>query len=100
MIDIVERLRAQYDAWNNPPSPELPDGADVALEAADEITRLRATLQNMEQHMEENITLTEAFRNEQEWVLRLSKALRGVLRVADRNTKEFNEARAALEGKQ
>ena len=30
---------------------------------------------------------------------RLRAALRGVIRVADRDTPEFNEARAALEGR-
>lgn len=44
MADIVKRLRTQYDAWNNPPSPELPDGAGLALEAADEIEKLRKDL--------------------------------------------------------
>jgi len=39
--DIVERLRATYTVWNNPPSPELPEGAGVMLEAAAEIERLR-----------------------------------------------------------
>lgn len=38
---IQSELRALYSAMNNPPSPELPSGADVLLRAADEIERLR-----------------------------------------------------------
>jgi len=34
------RLRALHKKWNNPPSPELPDGAELLLEAADEIDAL------------------------------------------------------------
>lgn len=41
MTDIVERLRNQFTEWNNPPSPELPEGAEVVIEAAAEIERLR-----------------------------------------------------------
>ncbi len=32
--ELIGRLEAVYTAWNNPPSPELPDGAEVVLEAA------------------------------------------------------------------
>lgn len=42
--DLPARLRAQYNASNNPPSPELPEGAGCLLEAADEIERLRSSL--------------------------------------------------------
>lgn len=38
---LIERLRAAYTAWNNPPSDGLPGGAGVVLEAADELSRLR-----------------------------------------------------------
>jgi hypothetical protein len=37
---VVERLRAAYTSWNNPPSDGLPDGAGVVLEAADLLERL------------------------------------------------------------
>lgn len=37
---VVERLRAAYTSWNNPPSDGLPEGAEVVLEAADIIERL------------------------------------------------------------
>jgi hypothetical protein len=47
MGDLVERLRATYTRWNNPPSPELPTGAGVCLEAADEIARLREALRQI-----------------------------------------------------
>lgn len=43
-VNLPARLRAQYNAWNNPPSPELPEGAGCLLEAADEIERLRSSL--------------------------------------------------------
>lgn len=42
--DLPARLRAQYNAWNNPPYPELPEGAGCVLEAADYIKRLREAL--------------------------------------------------------
>ena len=42
--DITKRLRDTFDRWNNPPSPELPDGAGVLLEAADAIELLRTAL--------------------------------------------------------
>jgi hypothetical protein len=93
--DASKHLRAENERlreWNR----------EIALNAREfvaENERLRAELREMDAHMEENITLTETLRHEQEWVLRLSKALRGVIRVADRNTVEFNEARAALEKK-
>ena len=37
---VVERLRAAYTSWNNPPSDGLPEGAEVVLEAADLLERL------------------------------------------------------------
>ena len=46
MGDIAGRLRQTYTAWNNPPSHESPDGAEVLLDAADEIERLRAELED------------------------------------------------------
>ena len=44
MNDIVERLSGLYDEWSSPhSSPDgLPTGASIMLDAADEITRLRA----------------------------------------------------------
>ncbi len=48
MTDIVERLGRQYDEWNNPPSPELPEGAGILLEAKAEVERLRAALEEIE----------------------------------------------------
>lgn len=44
MTDIVERLSGLYDEWNSPhSSPDgLPTGASIMLDAADEITALRA----------------------------------------------------------
>lgn len=44
MSDIAARLRRHFDALNNPPSPELPDGSEIILEAATEIERLRVEL--------------------------------------------------------
>lgn len=94
MLEIVASggNGSEYVNW----SQMMEDAAKKLRTQANEIARLRAALRNMEQHMEENITLTEALRNEQEWVIRLSGALRGVIRVADRNTAEFDAARAAL----
>ena len=43
-MDIAAKLRDTYTRWNNPPSPELPEGAEVLLVAADEIERLNADL--------------------------------------------------------
>lgn len=41
---IAKRLRHTFDRWNNPPSPELPDGAGVLLEAAEIMeTRMKTT---------------------------------------------------------
>jgi len=39
--DLPKRLRDTYARWNNPPSPELPYGARIVLEAADAIDALR-----------------------------------------------------------
>lgn len=45
--DLVKRLRAAYSRWSNPPSPELPDGARIVLEAADRIEQLEAALRDV-----------------------------------------------------
>ncbi|WP_353641362.1 Lar family restriction alleviation protein [Mesorhizobium sp. WSM2239] len=39
---LPERLQDTYTRWNNPPSPFLPDGAEVMLKAADAIVALIA----------------------------------------------------------
>jgi len=41
---ISERLRELYSIWNNPPSPELPDGASLLLNAAEHIDTLQSML--------------------------------------------------------
>lgn len=45
MTDILERrLRELYHAWNNPTSPELPEGAELLLTAADKLPAEFATM--------------------------------------------------------
>ncbi len=56
--DVMERLRATYAAWNNPPSEGLPEGADILLSAADEITRLRAELEQARERLTRDRLLT------------------------------------------
>ena len=46
MGDTVKELRDTYTRWNNPPSPELPEGAGVCLRAADEIEAYREIMDN------------------------------------------------------
>jgi hypothetical protein len=41
---MPNRLRALYQKWNNPPSADLPDGAELLLDAAEEIDTLVKTL--------------------------------------------------------
>ena len=47
MSDIVERLGAFYASMNSPPSPGLPDGAGVVLEAKAEIERLKGAYESV-----------------------------------------------------
>ena len=42
--DIATRLRELYNAMNNPPSPGLPDGASVIIEAASAIDALKCAM--------------------------------------------------------
>lgn len=79
MTDIVERLREVAGR------PDCTYGAAMD-QAADEIERLRGGMLKMASARSQQIKTIE----------RLRAALRGVIRVADRNTAEFNEARAAL----
>lgn len=44
MSEIAERLRATYVEWNSPPSHELPRGAGILLDGAEEIDRLEKAL--------------------------------------------------------
>lgn len=61
--DIVERLHTTYDAWNNPPSDGLPDGANAALEAAAEITSLRSALAEARRERDEARAARDAARD-------------------------------------
>jgi len=93
MTDIVEMLR-EWSTCN-----VFPEQAQYAVSAAClEITSLRAeVVSNNEQFqqyarkMESDMNALAA-QNE-----KLRAALHGVIRVADRKTAEFDEARAALE---
>lgn len=42
--DILIEARGIYTRWNNPPSPGLPENADIVLRLADEVERLREAL--------------------------------------------------------
>lgn len=55
MTDTADRLRRLYNTWNNPPSPELPEGAGLLLEAADEIDRMRTAIFDLV-NMERTVT--------------------------------------------
>lgn len=46
--ETAKQLREAYVKWNSPPSPELPQGAEVCLKAADELDRLTARLASRE----------------------------------------------------
>lgn len=87
MADIVERLRLYAQQFED---QHAPDQITLAMRAgADEIERKK----------DEIASLLNALADERTESMRLRAALRGVIRVADRDTPEFNEARAALEGR-
>ena len=87
MADIVERLRGLADLFE---AGDAPHHLVLHMRAgADEIDRKKAEIAN----------LLNALADARTESMRLRAALRGVIRVADRDTPEFNEARAALEGR-
>lgn len=66
-MDIVERAKAIYNTWNNPPSPELPENGGIVMEMAMEITRLREQLAEtqaeciaLQNRMDEQVTSWKA----------------------------------------
>lgn len=63
--DIAKDLRDTYTRWNNPPSPELPEGAGVLLRAADEIERLHYELATMQRDLTELSYKAERARHNQ-----------------------------------
>lgn len=102
MTDIVKRLLAP-DYWFSGSDEGHEGENDAPFRAAAEITRLRNELhaarvwaeRAIAEHEQDIMEITR-LRAENE---KLRAALRGVVRVADRDTAEFNEARAALKEK-
>jgi hypothetical protein len=49
---FIKLLEATYTAWNNPPSPELPEGASCLPGAAALIRRMAARIEELEKALE------------------------------------------------
>lgn len=110
MADIVERLHGLADLFE---AQQAPHNLVLHMRAgADEIERLRSRLEIDPAHPYDGIyardetirglekqiaSLLNTLADARTESMKLRAALRGVIRVADRDTPEFNEARAALE---